>query len=56
MGGPAAETLGFEQRGARGTVRVGAASDRDGQGTAGAHHRYAHPDYWAPFILMGSWL
>jgi CHAT domain-containing protein len=56
MGSPAAETLGFEQRGARGTVLVDPAADDDGQRIAGADHRYANPYYWAPFILMGNWL
>jgi CHAT domain-containing protein len=35
--------------GARGTAETGG-------GAAGAKSAYAHPYFWAPFILMGNWL
>jgi CHAT domain-containing protein len=56
MGSALVQAGGTGQRGARGAVLVGSAADDDGQRIAGADHRYAPPDYWAPFTLMGSWL
>jgi len=42
-----------------GKVRPQAGVSAMGFGTTGAEHDeaagYAHPYYWAPFVLMGNW-